>query len=119
MTLDVGAGDDWSRPKHAMIKSSANTNRFCAALLARNSDVAMIEITFRQAGFDVVDARHDLATQEMRQALREIADRAQVGPLERHVRFTLRSRRRRAKRSGPVWATSGLKRPSGELLSAL
>ena len=65
-----------------------NTKRFCAALLARNSDVAMMEITFRQAGFDVVDARHDLATQEMRQALRQFADRAQVGPLERHVRST-------------------------------
>jgi hypothetical protein len=57
------------KPKHAMIKPSANTKRFCAALLARNSDAAMIEITFKQAGFDVVDARHDLATQEMRQRL--------------------------------------------------
>ena len=41
------------------------------------NDAAMMEITFRQAGFDVVDARHDLSAQETRQALRQFADSAQ------------------------------------------
>ena len=41
------------------------------------NDAAMMEITFRQAGFDVVDARHDLSAQEARQALRQFADSAQ------------------------------------------
>jgi uncharacterized caspase-like protein len=41
------------------------------------NDAAMMEMTFRQAGFDVVDARHDLSTQETRQALRQFADSAQ------------------------------------------
>jgi uncharacterized caspase-like protein len=41
------------------------------------NDAAMMETTFRQAGFDVVDARRDLPAQEMRQALRQFADRAQ------------------------------------------
>jgi uncharacterized caspase-like protein len=41
------------------------------------NDAAMMEMTFRQAGFDVVDARHDLSAQETRQALRQFADSAQ------------------------------------------
>jgi uncharacterized caspase-like protein len=41
------------------------------------NDAAMMEMTFRQAGFDVVDARHDLPAQETRQALRRFADSAQ------------------------------------------
>jgi uncharacterized caspase-like protein len=41
------------------------------------NDAAMMEVTFRQAGFDVVDARHDLSAQETRQALRQFSDSAQ------------------------------------------
>jgi hypothetical protein len=40
------------------------------------NDSAMMERTFRQAGFDVVDARHDLSALETRRALRDFADKA-------------------------------------------
>ena len=35
-----------------------------------------MELTFRRAGFDVVDARHDLSALETRRALRDLADKA-------------------------------------------
>jgi uncharacterized caspase-like protein len=41
------------------------------------NDAAMMEVTFRRAGFEVVDARHDLSAQETRQALRQFSDDAQ------------------------------------------
>ncbi len=40
------------------------------------NDSAMMETTFRQAGFDVVEARHDLSVLETRRALRDFADKA-------------------------------------------
>ena len=40
------------------------------------NDAAMMETTFRQAGFDVVEARHDLSALETRRALRDFADKA-------------------------------------------
>ena len=52
------------------------------------NDAAMMEMTFRQAGFDVVDARHDLSAQETRQALRQFADSAQdadIAVIYKHV----------------------------------
>ena len=39
------------------------------------NDSALMELTFRRAGFDVVDARHDLSALETRRALRDFADR--------------------------------------------
>jgi hypothetical protein len=40
------------------------------------NDAAMMETTFRQAGFDVVEARRDLSALETRRALRDFADKA-------------------------------------------
>ena len=40
------------------------------------NDSAAMETTFRQAGFDVVDSRHDLSALETRRALRDFADKA-------------------------------------------
>src|SRR6516162_746141 len=40
------------------------------------NDSALMELTFRRAGFDVVDARHDLSALETRRALRDFADKA-------------------------------------------
>ena len=40
------------------------------------NDGAMIAATLKNAGFDVVDSRHDLPANEMRRALRDFADRA-------------------------------------------
>src|ERR1700736_5773945 len=40
------------------------------------NDGAMIAATLKNAGFDVVDSRHDLPAIEMRRALRDFADRA-------------------------------------------
>jgi uncharacterized caspase-like protein len=40
------------------------------------NDSTMMEMTFRQAGFDVVDSRHDLSALETRRALRDFADKA-------------------------------------------
>src|SRR5258708_155046 len=40
------------------------------------NDSTPIALTFRQAGFDVVDARHDLSALETRRALRDFADKA-------------------------------------------
>jgi uncharacterized caspase-like protein len=40
------------------------------------NDSATMELTFRQAGFDVVEARHDLTALETRRALRDFADKA-------------------------------------------
>ena len=40
------------------------------------NDGAVIAATLRNAGFDVVDSRHDLPANEMRRALRDFADRA-------------------------------------------
>jgi uncharacterized caspase-like protein len=40
------------------------------------NDSAVMELTFRKAGFDVVEARHDLSVLETRRTLREFADKA-------------------------------------------
>ena len=40
------------------------------------NDSALMELTFRRAGFDVVDARHDLSALDTRRALRDFADKA-------------------------------------------
>ena len=40
------------------------------------NDGAVIAATLKNAGFDVVDSRHDLPANEMRRALRDFADRA-------------------------------------------
>jgi Caspase domain len=40
------------------------------------NDSATMEQTFRRAGFDVVDARHDLSALQTRRALRDFADKA-------------------------------------------
>jgi hypothetical protein len=40
------------------------------------NDAAVIAATLQDAGFDVVDSRHDLPSIEMRRALRDFADRA-------------------------------------------
>jgi uncharacterized caspase-like protein len=40
------------------------------------NDGAVIAATLKNAGFDVVDSRHDLSANEMRHALRDFADRA-------------------------------------------
>jgi uncharacterized caspase-like protein len=40
------------------------------------NDSAMIAATLKNAGFDVVDSRHDLPALEMRRALRDFSDRA-------------------------------------------
>jgi hypothetical protein len=47
-----------------------------AALPNPVNDSAVIAATLRDAGFDVVDSRHDLPAIEMRRALRDFADRA-------------------------------------------
>jgi uncharacterized caspase-like protein len=39
-------------------------------------DAAAVAATFKNAGFDVVDSRHDLGATDMRRALREFADRS-------------------------------------------
>ncbi len=39
-------------------------------------DAAAVAATFKDAGFDVVDSRHDLTAPDMRRALREFADRS-------------------------------------------
>jgi hypothetical protein len=41
------------------------------------NDAALMSETFKSAGFDVVDFRHDLSALETRRVLREFADRAQ------------------------------------------
>ena len=40
------------------------------------NDGAVIAATLKDAGFDVVDSRHDLSAVETRRALRDFADRA-------------------------------------------
>ena len=40
------------------------------------NDAAVMAATLKDAGFDIVDARHDLGTLETRRALRDFADRA-------------------------------------------
>src|ERR1700753_648046 len=40
------------------------------------NDGAVITATLKDAGFDVVDSRHDLSAVEMRRALRDFSDRA-------------------------------------------
>ena len=57
-----------------VIGNSAYQN--APALPNPTNDSAMMETTFRQAGFDVVDARHDLSALETRRALRDFADKA-------------------------------------------
>ena len=47
-----------------------------AALPNPVNDGAMIAATLKEAGFDVVDSRHDLPALETRRALRDFADRA-------------------------------------------
>jgi hypothetical protein len=47
-----------------------------AALPNPVNDGAVIAATLRDAGFDVVDSRHDLTASETRRALRDFADRA-------------------------------------------
>jgi uncharacterized caspase-like protein len=47
-----------------------------AALPNPVNDGAMIAATLKEAGFDIVDSRHDLPAAETRRALRDFADRA-------------------------------------------
>src|SRR5665647_1121814 len=41
-----------------------------------SNDGAVIAATLKEAGFDIVDSRHDLSAAETRRALRDFADRA-------------------------------------------
>ena len=62
-----------------VIGNSAYQN---AALLSNPvNDSATMEQTFRRAGFDVVDARHDLSVLETRRALRDFADKASAADI--------------------------------------
>src|SRR6478672_8550582 len=45
------------------------------------NDGAMIAATLKNAGFDVVEERHDLPAAETRRALREFADRARAADI--------------------------------------
>jgi len=68
------------RPAFAMTRVAlvmGNSNyQNVAALPNPDNDAAAFAATMTKAGFDVVDARHDLSAVEMRRALREFADKA-------------------------------------------
>jgi uncharacterized caspase-like protein len=65
----------WAEKRVALVLgNSAYQN--VAALPNPVNDAAMIAATLKEAGFDVVDSRHDLPAAETRRALRDFADRA-------------------------------------------
>jgi uncharacterized caspase-like protein len=65
----------WATKRVALvIGNSAYQN--VALLPNPTNDGAVIASTLKNAGFDVVDSRHDLPANEMRRALRDFADRA-------------------------------------------
>jgi len=65
----------WADKRVALVLgNSAYQN--VAALPNPVNDGAMIAATLKDAGFDVVDSRHDLTAAETRRALRDFADRA-------------------------------------------
>jgi uncharacterized caspase-like protein len=65
----------WATKRVALvIGNSAYQN--VALLPNPTNDGAVIASTLKDAGFDVVDSRHDLPANEMRRALRDFADRA-------------------------------------------
>jgi hypothetical protein len=65
----------WAAKRVALvIGNSAYQN--VALLPNPTNDGAVIASTLKNAGFDVVDSRHDLPANEMRRALRDFADRA-------------------------------------------
>ena len=65
----------WAAKRVALvIGNSAYQN--VALLPNPTNDGAVIASTLKDAGFDVVDSRHDLPANEMRRALRDFADRA-------------------------------------------
>jgi uncharacterized caspase-like protein len=65
----------WATKRVALvIGNSAYQN--VALLPNPTNDGAVIASTLNNAGFDVVDSRHDLPANEMRRALRDFADRA-------------------------------------------
>ena len=65
----------WAEKRVALVLGNSLYQN--AAQLANPArDAAAVAATFKSAGFDVVDSRHDLAAPEMRRALREFADRS-------------------------------------------
>src|SRR6478735_695750 len=75
LALLFGAGPAFAAKRVALvIANSAYQN--APQLTNPVNDGEVIAKTLREAGFDVVDSRHDLPAQETRRALREFADAA-------------------------------------------
>jgi uncharacterized caspase-like protein len=75
LALLLGAGPAFGAKRVALVL--ANSAYQNAPQLANPAnDGAMIAKTLKDAGFDVVDSRHDLPALETRRALREFADSA-------------------------------------------
>src|SRR6195952_1501936 len=65
----------WAEKRVALVLGNAAYQNV-AKLPNPVNDGATIAATLRDAGFDVVDSRHDLSALETRRALRDFADRA-------------------------------------------
>ncbi len=65
----------WAEKRVALVIGNS-AYRNVAQLQNPVNDGAVIATTLKNAGFDVVDSRHDLPAAETRRALRDFADRA-------------------------------------------
>jgi hypothetical protein len=75
LALLLGAGPALAAKRVALVLSNSAYQN--APLLANpDNDGAVIAKTLKEAGFDVVDSRHDLPALETRRALRDFADSA-------------------------------------------
>src|SRR5215470_2919138 len=75
LALLLGAGPAFAGKRVALVLSNSAYQN-APQLANPDNDGAVIAKTLKEAGFDVVDARHDLPALETRRALREFADAA-------------------------------------------
>ncbi|MGV7217742.1 caspase family protein [Bradyrhizobium sp. UFLA05-112] len=75
LALLLGAGPAFAAKRVALVLSNSAYQN-APQLANPDNDGAVIAKTLKEAGFDVVDARHDLPALETRRALREFADSA-------------------------------------------
>ncbi|MGY8679614.1 caspase family protein [Bradyrhizobium sp. UFLA05-153] len=75
LALLLGAGPAFAGKRVALVLSNSAYQN-APQLANPDNDGAVIAKTLKEAGFDVVDARHDLPALETRRALREFADSA-------------------------------------------
>ncbi|GLR83940.1 caspase family protein [Bradyrhizobium iriomotense] len=75
LALLIGAGPAFAAKRVALVLSNSAYQN-APQLANPDNDGAVIAKTLKEAGFDVVDARHDLPALETRRSLREFADSA-------------------------------------------